>query len=398
MPRFRPLILLLLSLPACHSTGQDPTLATEEVRTATFAPSYLSASDLSIWIGVDTLEAINAEAIAVLREFFERKLISDDISTYWVSSDPAPGKLAFQDIVYVEYDEQGDLKYFPTLMNITKVNDRERLLTVKWAATDSTGTAADVRYVFDFLAGHTDQGIRLERPLDHNTRSWQREDLGDLHYIISPEHPFNKEQAREQANDIQRLSHFFGIAPFPISFYSCKDPTDLFKMRGFQLHPLMYVHETGGLADFGDRIFSGNDRDIYTHEVVHLFAMRKFPDERSDLLNEGIATFLAGSSGKPYAWHRSNLRRYLKAKPDLDPEVYLDPYQQLFIDTDTNVPYAIGAVICEHILRKAGKEGLFNVLASGADPWPMLAEFGVQKAEIGALIRHELELPILVLE
>ena len=76
----------------------------------------------------------------------------------------------------------------------------------------------------------------------------------------------------------------------------------------------------------------------------------------------------------------------------------MDPYQQLFIDNDTNVPYAIGAVLCEHILRKAGKEGLFNVLASGADPWPMLAEFGVQKAEIGALIRHELELPILVMD
>ena len=397
MPRFRLKFLLLLAIPACQSSGQDLLLTAETSQTQA-APTFLTAADLAIWSGVDTLDGTNAEAIATLRRFFEIKLQSQEISSYWVSTDPAPGTLAFADIAYVEYDEHAVLKYFPTLMRITPAGNDDRLLTVKWAATDSTGTAADVRYVFDFLAHRTDVGMRLDRPLLYNTRNWQREDLGDLHYIISPLHRFSKEQAQQQAQDVQRLSRFFGVDPFPITYYSCKDPADLFRARGFQLHPLMFVHETGGLADYGDRVFSGNDMDSYTHEVVHLFTTHKFGAVRPDLLDEGLATLLAGSSGKPYTWHRENLRQFLKENPGFDPSEHINPYEQLFINKDTNVPYAIGAVVCEHLLRKAGKNGLFKVMASGKDPWPALAEFGVVQAELGTLVRAELELPVVGVE
>jgi len=397
MLRSRLQLLLLLALPAYQSSGQVPAPVAEESQDEAHTSTVLTAGDLAIWSGVDTLDANNAEAIATLRRFFELKLTSPEISSFWVSTDPAPGSLAFTDLAYVEYDEQAALKYYPSLMRITPVEKGDRILTVKWAATDSTGTAADVRYVFDFLAHRTDSGMRLDRPLDHNTHNWQREDVGELHYIISPLHRFNKEQAQEQARSVQRLSRFFDIDPFPIIFYSCRDPADLFRARGFQLHPLMYAHETGGLADYGDRVFSGNDRDSYTHEVVHLFTTHKFGVERPGLLDEGLATLLAGSSGKPYAWHRENLRRFLKENPDLDPLVYSNTHEQYFIDNDTNVPYAIGAVICEHVLRKAGKDGLFNVMASGTDPWPALAGYGVVKSELGKLVRAELELPMLEL-
>lgn len=395
MPSFRLKLLLLLAIPACQSAGQDLP-STAETTQAT--PTYLTAADLAIWSGVDTLDGTNAEAIATLRRFFEMKLQAPDISSYWVSTDPAPGALAFTDIAYVEYDEHAALKYLPTLMRIVPVENGDRLLTVKWAATDSTGTAADVRYVFDFLVLRTDVGMRLDRPLLHNTRNWQRESLGDLHYIISPLHKFNKEQAQQQAQDVQRLSRFFGVDPFPITFYSCKDPADLFRARGFQLHPLMFVHETGGLADYGDRVFSGNDVDSYTHEVVHLFTTHKFGAERPDLLDEGLATLLAGSSGMPYTWHRENLRQFLKENPDFDFAAHTNTYEQFFINKDTNMPYAIGAVVCEHVLRNAGREGLFKVMASCKKPWPALAEFGVVQAELGTLVRAELELPVVGVE
>ncbi len=398
MLHVRLLLLLLLALPACKGSGQEAVQAGETSQEQETSQAFLTASDLSIWSGVDSLEATNAEAIATLRRFFEMKLQSEDISSYWVTTDPAPGALAFPDIAYVEYDEHANVKYFPILMRSTPVDDGDRILTVKWAATDSTGVAADVRYVFDFLAHRTDVGMRLDRPLDHNTRTWQREDLGDLHYIISPLHRFNKEQALQQAQDVQRLSRFFGIDPFPITYYSCQDPADLLRARGFKLHPLMFVHQTGGLADFGDRVFSGNDKDNYTHEVVHLFTTHKFGAERPDMLDEGLATLLAGSSGKSYAWHRQNLRQFLKENPAFDPARQTNMYDQFFINIDTNVPYAIGAVVCEHILRQAGKDGLFKVMASGIDPWPALAELGVIKADLGTLVRKELELPVVGVE
>ena len=116
------------------------------------------------------------------------------------------------------------------------------------------------------------------------------------------------------------------------------------------------------------------------------------------MMDEGLATLLGGSSGKPYAWHRENLRLFLKENHAFDPAGQTNMYDQFFINKETNVPYAIGAVVCEHILRIAGKDGLFKVMASGMDPWPALVEFGVVKVDLGALVRNELDLPMLVLE
>jgi hypothetical protein len=103
-----------------------------------------------------------------------------------------------------------------------------------------------------------------------------------VRYIISPQHVFSTEQADEQRADLERLSSFFSVALFPITYYSCADPTDLFRLKGYQYHPMMHVFPSGGRVDDGGNVFSGNDKDIYTHEMVHL----KYPNHSADFWNE----------------------------------------------------------------------------------------------------------------
>ena len=100
---------------------------------------------------------------------------------------------------YAEFDSVGDPRYRPTLLHIrpTEVAE-ERILTVRWARTDSTGVATDVRYVFDFLARRTADGVRLATPVDHLSRGWKTRQVGTVRYIISPQHVFSPEQAEEQ--------------------------------------------------------------------------------------------------------------------------------------------------------------------------------------------------------
>lgn len=366
----------------------------EEVQRS--APPY-EFGDLRIWPTVDTTEAFNAEAIACLRRFCLKKVKPDEPNDHWYTPDLERFGGIPPEVRYAEFDSLGDPRYPPTLLSIreTDVPD-QRLLTVRWAAMDSTGVAERVRYVFDFLARRTADGIRVGSPLDHKTRQWERKTVGTIEYVISPQHRYAAQQARQQLADIDRLSRFFELPKFPITFYSCVDPTELFQIQGYQQHPLMHVFPTGGRAEGSDIVYSGNDQDVYTHEVVHLFTQRKF-GERPWVLDEGLATLLAGSSEHEFAWHRANLKRYLEEEPDVDLVAICTTYDPTYINEHTNVAYAIGGVLCERILRRNGKEGLFSALAAGTDLWATLQRYDVTRETVRAEVVKELALEPVVL-
>jgi hypothetical protein len=347
-----------------------------------------------IWPSVDTVDAFNAEAIACLRRFCAKKLDREAENDYWDPASLSRFGAFDQELLYAEFDSVGDPRYRPTLLHIrpTEVAE-ERILTVRWARTDSTGVATDVRYVFDFLARRTADGVRLASPIDQRSRGWKTRQVGTVHYIISPHHVFSPEQAEEQRADVERLSSFFNVAPFPITYYSCTDPTDLFRLKGYQQHPLMHVFPTGGRADEGGNVFSGNDKDIYTHEVVHLYCRKAFGKVTPGLLEEGLATFLAGSSEHDYAWHRANLARLLAANDTIDLNDFTNPCVQFYINEHTNVPYAVGALLCERILMSAGKDELFALLAGQEDPWPALERHGITRKNLTEELRKQILAP-----
>ncbi len=389
------MLLPLLTLAAVISCGPKSLPMQEEARSVDVPvrSRILSGADLTVWPTVDTTDRATVDAIATLSRFFDQKHHAQDAHDFWFAGDLERYEQPYKDLLYVEYDSVGGLRYLPTLTRSVPVNDGDRILTVKWAAIDGSGIAADVRYVFDFHARRTDEGMRLSLPVEHNTSAWQRVDEGPLHYVISPLHRFSSEQARNQNDTVQRLAQFFGIEPFPITYYSCADPVDLFRTRGFQMHPLLFDHPTGGMVDPGRQVWSGNDKDIYTHEIVHLFTEKKF-GPRPDLLEEGLATLLGGSSEQPYAWHRENLRQLL-VDMDIDVRGRCNPYVQDFINEHTHVPYVIGAVLCESVLRRSGKEGLFKAMGSGTDAWTALAPYGITPDTLGVVLRAELDRPVL---
>lgn len=388
--RILPSVVML----SCGAAGPHaPALVDAEIRT-----SDSPFGHLRIWPTVDTTDALNTEAIACLRRFCLFKLDTSRANDFWLTADLERFGGIHGELFAAEFDSVGEPRYPPTLLAINSTgNPDERLLTVRWAEEDGAGIAKRVRYVFDFLAKRTGDGVRLSFPLDHLTRDWERIGMGPVTYIVSPGRTFSMEQAHQQVKDVERLAHFFDIPAFPITYYSCTDPTELFRIRGYQQHPLMHVFPTGGRAEGKDLVFSGNDKEIYTHEVVHLFTGMKF-QERPWVLDEGLATFLAGSSEKPYTWHRANLKAYLASGAMPDMEKVLTSYEPTYINEHTNLAYAIGGALCERILRTQGKEGLFAVLVSGEEQvFTALAGMGITRENLRQELVKELELEPFVL-
>ncbi len=386
-------LLTSVLLIACSTATAPSEPAVPSAPSQETDRTSLLGSDLRIWPAVDTADAFGRDAIACLRRFLEHKLDADTPNDYWYLPDFTNYGGVYPELLAAEFDEVGELRNWPTLLSIQPTNSTDqRLLTVRWAAEDSLGTPSRVRYVFDFLARRTPDGVRLSFPIGYYTRHWEQHDVGQVRYVVSPQHLFSPEQAAEQQQAIERLSRFFEIDPFPITFYSFGSATDLFRAKGYQQHPLMHVFPTGGMVDEGNNVYSGNDKDIYTHEIVHLFVRKRF-DSAPYLLNEGVATLLGGSVEKDYAWHRANMERYLSQHPELDLSAHINTYEQELIDGETSVPYMVGALLCERILRTHSKAGLLQALGGGADVWKAVEPFGISQANFTETIRKTIAEP-----
>lgn len=351
----------------------------------------LVAGDLRVWRTVDTTDVQAKADVACLRRFFANKLDPSAAQDFWWPPDVETYVRPYADLLYTEYDGQARVRYLPTLMERRPLPNGDRLLRVKWAAPDSTGKAEEVRQVFGFLARDTPEGVRLAMPLERNTATWARHQVGPITYIVSPLRRFDPEVARAQEQDVEGLGRFFGIAPFPITFYSFRDPAELFRARGFEQHPVMYAHATGGRLDHGGQVYAGNNSERYTHEIVHAFIFRRLGRSGMDLLHEGLATWLGGSNEHPYAWHRAQLQRMLAEQPDRDLGQDLNVYDSDYYADETNVAYTIGALVVEHILRTAGKEALFALFAGEHTDLSALEQHGIREAEINNWVREALK-------
>ncbi len=385
-PRMRWAGPLLLLLVACS----PKTAAPGQVAPSSEGPSaLLQASDIRIAPTVDTTNADVQGAITCVRRFLTRKMDGEAPNDYWYGPDSEQYGGPYSELRYAEYDSFGELRYWPTVLEVRPVGTDGQLLQVMWNDNPDTGHTADAKYIFEFLVRPTPEGLRLALPITHNTANWKRRQVGEVTYIISPAHAFNPAEAEEQRQMIGRLSTFFSIPAFPITYYSYAGTADLYAARGFVQHPLMRSISSGGMVDGKNNVHSGNNKDIYTHEVVHLFSQSK-TSTPPPLLEEGLATLIGGSVEHAYAWHRANLARYLATDTSLDLRDRCNTYVRDDIYLDTSVPYVIGAVVCERILRRDGKEGLFQVMAEGKDPWSALVRYGITPETLTDELRKEL--------
>lgn len=130
----------------------------------------------------------------------------------------------------------------------------------------------------------------------------------------------------------------------------------------------MFLAKTGGQASWGGKgsefeyiLYSGNNKEYYPHELCHFYINMLITQECSRLAEEGIATFLGGSSEQPYTYHAGALKSYLAKNPEKSVfDLFTDNSK---INEHTSILYATGAVIADMAYEKKGLQGLKDFLA-----------------------------------
>lgn len=349
-----------------------------------------STTKLSIAPGINRDDAVNKKIIATLQSFLETKNESATSNKYWLADDFKKFVYPYAALHNIEHSRHGNNFYQPSLLEIINTKEAaKKIVKIAYIGHNPATKENTLRTVYNIVANTKGKDVVFSSYIDHATSAWKKTSVGSIQYYVSPSKNFNVKEAERQQQDIKKICDFFRCKPFNVTYYSCTDPVELFRIKGFDYNPMMYVSETGGLAEPGNIVFSGNNSEYYTHEIVHVYIANLYPDAPT-ILNEGIATYMGGSGLHDYNWHKQKLGAYLKTN-NTDLAALVDnPFERVYIDDETPVAYIIGGVICEKIIKEYGREKLFSLLQSKADIWTLLKQVGLTKENLKAELLKQL--------
>ena len=343
---------------------------------------------------IDRTDKTNQKVIETLTEFLKTKNTSLTENKFWVQTDFQKYIYPYLDIYNIENSKYGKDFYRPTLVDIISTeNPTQKIVKLAFIGHSKETQENQLKSIYNIIANIFKDKVLFSRYLDFSTEKWKTVNSGSLTYKISPNKTINEVEINEQQKDINKICNFFQCKSIAITYYSCVNPKELFEIKGFDYNPMMYADKTGGLADYGNLIFSGNNSEIYTHEIVHIYTSNLFP-KIDKFIDEGIATFMAGSGKYNYEWHRNKLEKFLNENKDYDFAAHTNAYERIYFENETSIPYLSSSLILERTLRIYGKEKLIELLKSENELWTTLKTVGITKENINTEIRKQIKLPL----
>ena len=344
---------------------------------------------------IDKSDKTNQKVIETLTEFLKSKNTSLTENKIWVQTDFQKYIYPYLDIYNIENSKYGKDFYRPTLVDIISTeNPTQKIVKLAFIGHNKETQENQLKSIYNIIANIFKDKVLFSRYLDFSTEKWKTVNSGSLTYKISPNKTINEVEINEQQKDINKICNFFQCKPIAITYYSCVNPKELFEIKGFDYHPMMYADKTGGLADYGNIIFSGNNSEIYTHEIVHIYTSNLFP-KIDKFIDEGIATFMAGSGKYNYEWHRNKLEKFLNENKEYDFAAHTNAYERIYFENETSIPYLTSALILERTLRIYGKEKLIELLKSENELWTTLKTVEITKENINTELRKQIKLPLI---
>ena len=343
---------------------------------------------ISVSPAIDTQNQTNIEIINVLKQFLPEK-----DPQFWLASDFKSFKFPYEDLYNIESGKISGNFYKPSVMEIISTeNSNKKIVKLAFIGFNKDTESNLIKAIYNVIVNKIDDKIIFSQYIDYATENWKTMQYGNIKYIISPLKSVNLNEIKRQQNEIQELSNFFGVKPFPITYYSSINPVELFQIKGFDYHPMMYVDSSGGFAEQKNIVLSANNSEYYTHEVVHLYTNELFT-KINPFLDEGIATYFGGSGKFDYNWQREKLAEFLNENPTFSIAQHIDPYLRVYYQKETPIPYVLGGLICERVLRIYGKKKLFNLLKSNDNIWTILKEVELTPENIDTELKKEIRLP-----
>ncbi|MEO0895294.1 MAG: hypothetical protein AAFY71_02665 [Bacteroidota bacterium] len=285
-----------------------------------------------------------------------------------------------------------------TILGIIPTEKDFYQLKAMFSKEDESTCKHDISHIISVYAKANKDSYHFFNATQYYKAVYPNKKVGQVNYIIHPEHDFNLEEAKKMSAFNTKMAALFEEEPIAFDYVLANNTDDIGKMMGMEFFPFsMMAVQSGGMADnYNKVIYAGNNSAYYPHEVVHLYTYIKYAGQYHSWVDEGIAAYFGGSTGYKLEWHLQKLKTFLEKNPDFP----LDNLTALQTDVPngeytTDFRYAIGGYLMGKIYEKEGMEGFFEALQAGraeADYFAYLKEkFGFEQEEFGDFIKAEMK-------
>ncbi|WP_411281797.1 hypothetical protein [Gemmatimonas sp.] len=287
---------------------------------------------IKVGIRADTISSPRREIFATWRAYVNNEPERFASSPYWISGDQKRWPIFDLAAAWIYFGAAGYPRPEATLVSIDPVIPGHEgaadtfIVRALYTTTDSAGNSLPVALTRTFAVRERDRWV-LASPIPRLTAAWTRVRRGRITFIFPPTHVFNERRAERSGRFVDSLSRAFGIiTPPPINFYVADRPEDLAKFVGVD----MAVPQTsfGRAVPGNNMILSGLPvyGEWYPHELTHLVLARWLAErDVFGTMDEGMAHWLGGATGRPFPVLMAELSHELATRPLLTLDSLLGP-------------------------------------------------------------------------
>ncbi len=199
------------------------------------------------------------------------------------------------------------------------------------------------------------------------TQSWKRERVGAIEYVMEPGYAFNRARADSAIMFTDSLAAVFAVPRLaPLTYYLTSTSDEMTRIIGLETR--IKWGPSGGLAQaVNHQLFSGMPAigERYAHELVHIM-LRPLVKRTISLADEGVATWLGGTTGMDFPTVARSLASLLTSRPAIGLDAIMAgnvtiPYGTLTV----SARYPAGAVLAMMVHERAGVAGIRTLLDAG---------------------------------
>jgi hypothetical protein len=275
--------------------------------------------------------------------------------------------------------------YIPKILQIDSVSvNRYQIKTIFEATNpDQEYKKFTPDYITKLYAVRNSRGVfKLENVVSHDTRNWKKYRLKFINYIVHPDCNFDKKEASKAVAFCEKIAKQFNIEIRPFTYYLVPNSDEMGRLYNFEY----WMSYMGGQTMTPlNEIFTSYGNENYPHEFVHML----FPYQKDSLLhcsmiiNEGLATWLAGPSVKEtFEEALKSVSKSFKTKDKITFEdIMTFKFRNEF---DNNNLYVTGGVICKFVYQKHGQKGIWDLYNCNKENFQSVLEklFGISYHEV----------------
>ncbi len=233
---------------------------------------------------------------------------------------------------------------------------------------------------------------RLQNAMNEVTRHWHRQSYKYINFIYPPSHDYDQKLAEKSAQFCDSIAQQFNIEIAPFDYYLTSSPDKYLRLLNFDYKATSSKAMANARCGF---MLSSYGSEWNPHEFVHMLFPVPKDSNTLGIINEGLATYLAGPGGMSFDSARTKVATRWAHN---DTVTFTDIFNQEYdygMKYKFSTPYYVtGGIICKWIYEEKGASGIKQLLTVGSrkELYEIIhQQLGLTKAQFNNQIIKELK-------